>query len=773
MPKPSLGKATLWQSGRVHYLDKLEAGAPEVGNAISLYGNAIATNRQSRQWVRAVQWIENILFSMGRHYVDDMLVSRLSSNSQGDQSIMQDVTRSIPRPVNDLIGRFVETNIALLTENRPRPRVTAKSDLTEDQDAAELSELCLEYLWEAHNMPEVHRELARIILHCGVGWLEVAWDDTAPRRLSTTQTEKQNISYIEGPPGTPPVALPLQHRTGVLDPFGAQAGGKRPGRDKKPEDVEYGDINVRVVSPFEMYLPIVHWWNGDDMGWVMREWYTPKDTLVDRYTLGKVGKRLTTTEGWHLDRLDDVGTDNVQNLPIWWWERLSDLVEGPGPSLYVGSPEQWEGYTVCRIFDRAPSPLWPNGRTIITAGTQVLYDSPRDKGARAFDPRWPSRWHPYVRYRWEGQIGSIYGRSLVSKLLPKLKRINAIDTALIMWRRTVPIATWIIPKGAHPVEDNFSGRPGQVWEYDPRRTAGAAPQPISPPPFPEAALREREIQLAEMESIAGTEQLLRGQRPTGVNSAAMLDVLRKQALASRSAILQSWDESLQECGTLFLEETIKHVKNDVRYAERIKILAREKTSRLTIDTFSGEDLSDNVIVRVDTASLALVSKEAREAKVLEFLQYAPSLMGLPLQLRQSIVEELGFKKTLTPQGPDVERAKRILSWIRTGNFERVIPMPEDDPQVFFEILSNETKTDQFWDLNPDQQKLLLFMVDVYRQQIQMKQQQMMQMQMMMQGAGMKGGPPSGAGGQGGGSPPTNPNTGGLSHLNDGGDEGGA
>ena len=316
-----------------------------------------------------------------------------------------------------------------------------------------------------------------------------------------------------------------------------------------------------------------------------------------------------------------------------------------------------------------------------------------------------------------------------------------------------------MPKGACVVEDNFSGRPGQIWEYDPRRTSQAAPQPVNPPPFPEAALKEREIQLAEMEFISGTEQLLRGQRPTGVNSAAMLDVLRKQALASRSAILQAWDESIQEVGTSLLQETISHVQKDMRYAERIRILAREKSSRLTIQEFSGSDLSDNVIVRVDTASLALVSKEAREAKVLEFLQYAPSLMQLPLQLRQAIVEELGFKKTLTPQGPDVERAKRMLSWIRTQHFERVIPMPEDDPQIFFEIFSNASKADEFWDYNEQQQKALLFVLDTYRMQLMMKQQQLMKLQAAQAGMGMKpqgggGAEPGAAGDAGGGGIPS-------------------
>ncbi|KKK58390.1 hypothetical protein LCGC14_3044920, partial [marine sediment metagenome] len=355
--------------------------------------------------------------------------------------------------------------------------------------------------------------------------------------------------------------------------------------------------------------------DDEDMGWIMREWYTSLDILLDRYKPRK-GLKLLKSEGWYLDRLPIAGTSNVKNLPIWWWERLADIVEGPGPSLYVGTPETWEGFTTVRIFDRKPNPLWPRGRTIMTVGDQVIYDSPKKRGARAYDPRWPTRWHPYIRFRWEAMAGSMYGRSLVSKLLPKLKRVNAIDTTMIMWRRTVPMSAWVIPKGAQPIEDQWLGRPGQIWEYDPRRTAGAAPEPIYPPPYPAAAESERQQQIAEMEAISGTEEVLRGQRPTGVNSAAMIDILRKQALASRSSILQSWDESLQKEGSIILQEVIKHIRNDQRYAERLRILARDKVSSLAIKSFSGSDLSDNVLVKIDTASMALSSKEARQAKAI-------------------------------------------------------------------------------------------------------------------------------------------------------------
>jgi hypothetical protein len=501
------------------------------------------------------------------------------------------------------------------------------------------------------------------------------------------------------------------------------------------DEIEYGDIKANIISPFQFHTPSTHYW--EDLGWVLKEEFQPMDKLRDKYlTPGKQAAGLTTDQGWHLNTLDHMSDENVTNLSLWWWEQISELVEGPGPSLHIGAPDYWDGHVIVRTFDRAPSAAWPKGRTVITVGDKVLYDSPKKIGARAYDPRWPHRWHPYVRYRWEPQVGSIHGRSLVSKLLPKIKRINAIDTTLIMWRHTVPIATWIAPKGSMPVEDLWTGRPGMIWEYDPRRTNGAAPQPVMPPPYPVAAIQERETQIQEMEAIAGTEQILRGERPVGVNSAAMVDILRKQALASRSAILQAWDESHQELGELMLQTTIRHVAEDARYLERIRILAREKHSRVSIEAFSGADLSDNVMVRVDTASMALVSKEAREAKMIEVLQYLPNLQAIEdVGLRQAILDELGLKNAIMPSGPDVNRAKKMVSLIKQGQFDRIAMMPEDDPNIFHALLVNESKNDGFIDMPQEQQQMLVQLIEIYQRQIalrEMQQQQMMQQQMQMQ-----------------------------------------
>jgi hypothetical protein len=593
----------------------------------------------------------------------------------------------------------------------------------------------MEYMWEALDLPEKHREIARIILHCGVCWMEVIYDETCVRRMTVPETETSDTSVMPVE-GAGRINLPIPRETEVHD---------ERGRPIYTDKVEYGDISAIIVSPFEMHLPQVHWWDGDDMGWAMREYYTDMDMLIDKYKAP--GLKLNRGDGWRLDRLDKAQTCNTRNLPIWWWERIGDMVEGSGPSLYVGTPETWEGYTTVRIFDRKPNAKWPRGRTVITAGDQVIYDSPKKRGARAYDPRWPKRWHPYIRYRWEAMAGSMQGRSLVSKLLPKLKRVNAIDTTMIMWRRTVPMSAWVIPKGAQPIEDQWLGRPGQIWEYDPRRTAGAAPEPIYPPPYPAAAEQERQQQITEMEAIAGTEEILRGQRPTGVNSAAMIDILRKQALAGRSSILQEWDEALQKEGSIILQEVIKHIRNDDRYAERLRILARDKSSTLAIRSFSGADLTDNVIVHIDTASMALSSKEAKQAKAIELIQYSANLQGMPPGLQAKILEEMGYEDALIPQGADVARAKRMMALIRQEAFEMIVPMPEDDPFILYGMFVEEMKSDGFHNLNEEQQMMLLSLVDLYKQMAEQRQQEIMQMQMME--AQMK----NGGGQQGGGGEP--------------------
>lgn len=709
--------------GQLSVIDRLPWGDENIGSSLSIYADHRYQNKQSQRWARTIGYIENILFGLGHHYINDILLSRLTSDSNDNLSISKDLVKSIPRPVNDILGRYIETNIALLTENRPVPRVTPTSDSINDVKSAELSELTINYSWEALSLAEKHREIARQIMYTGTAWLELCYDPLQPRYLSIPATETQPTT-------------PLSTGAEVPVPREVEKIDEETGAPVLAEKVEYGDISAKVVSAFEMHFPNSHYWTGDNMNWVMREEFISIDAARDKFGASGVKNKTTKKKGYFVDRLNELQKVKLHNMPLWWWERLSEIVEGPSPSLFASTPEVWEGMTIMRIFDRKPSPLWPKGRTIITIGEQLIYDSPKDVGARSFDPKFPSRWHPYIRYAWESQIGSIWGRSLVARLLPCVKRINSVDVALIMWRRTVPIATWVSPKGASVVEDLFTGGlGGSIFEYDPNRTAGQAPTPVYPPPFPESALKERDMMLAQMEAIAGTEQVLKGERPSGVNSSTMLEALRKQALASRSAILTAWDESLQESGKAILQETIRHIKKDSRYRQRISVLAKEKASIFQIDEFSGTNLSDNVQVRIDTASEAMVSREAKQQRALELIQYGPNLAQIEPGLRAKLVSDLGWPDALVPQGADITRGRNLIHYIKTKRFELVVPLPEDDPYVIHEMLVNETKQATFMDLESDVQKVFFALIDKYKLVIEDIENTRLQMQMQMGGLG--------------------------------------
>ncbi|KKM11016.1 hypothetical protein LCGC14_1721460, partial [marine sediment metagenome] len=123
--------------------------------------------------------------------------------------------------------------------------------------------------------PEKHREIARIVLHCGVCWMEIIYDETLPRRLTAPKTETAESSVLPGVEGAPSVTIPVEREVPLHDELG---------RSIYTDNVEYGDISAKIISPFEMHLPVNHWWNDDQMGWVMREWYTSKDLLLDQFS---------------------------------------------------------------------------------------------------------------------------------------------------------------------------------------------------------------------------------------------------------------------------------------------------------------------------------------------------------------------------------------------------------------------------------------------------------------------------------------------------------
>ena len=97
-----------------------------------------------------------------------------------------------------------------------------------------------------------------------------------------------------------------------------------------------------------------------------------------------------------------------------------------------------------------------------------------------------------------------------------------------------------------------------------------------------------------------------------------------------------------------------------------------------------------------------------------------------------LVDEMGYKDAMIPQGVDVNRVKRLMAYIRQEAWAMIVPMPEDDPFIFYGMLVDEMKSDGFHNLNEQQQMVLLALIDLYKTQAEKREQQMMEQQMAMQ-----------------------------------------
>ncbi len=714
-----------WKNGQLYLIDSLPQGDPAITTALNSYVGYSNANKQSRQWARILTWVENLHFGLGRHYLDDLLSSKLSGDP-GSLNITEMIRRRVPRPTNDILGTYIETNVSIMTENRPIPRITPKSDSLNDKQEAELAELVIEYLWEELDMPEKHRAIARLLQYCGLAFLENYYDPLVTRIVTIPESEE--VGTTPTPSG---IQVPLKRKIPKVDP--------KTGAFIYSSDIEYGDLVSNVVSGFEMYLPNDHYWNKGDLnsGWILKEQYLPVEMIKSKFLNNDLKGIVTKKNGYFRDNIEKVAHKQIQNYALWWWERMTDFVDGPTTSTYGGnSPENSTEFTSIKVFDRKPNNDWPQGRTIITAGDQLVYDSPKSVGARAYDKRWPKIWHPYTLYRGEPIPGSIYARATVTKAIPYIKRINNIDTTMIMYRRTVPIASWILPKGSSPVESLHSGEPGSYITYDPNRTNRMAPTPVQPPPYPVGILQEREMMKRHIDEVMGTEQILRGERPTGAYTAAAMTLLRQQALASRSPVMQAWDEALQTTGIALLKETKRNIKTDERYRQRIMLLAREKASQFSIDKFAGNMLGDNLNVKIDTVSMALFSKETRQQRAIEIIQYAPNLGALPTQLQAKLLDELGWPDVLSPQGDDVARARLLIQLTKDRKFELAIPMPEDDPYVLHDMISSDLKSESSMNYAPEVYQHLSALSDYYKGEIVKAERAKISM-MQMQGGGGK------------------------------------
>jgi hypothetical protein len=680
------------------------------------------TNRA--KWVRGLQHFENASFLLGNHLTRYFFAAEqgLGAHTFGahDASPFDTIVAKVAD--NQLI-RPTETVVGLLTEQQPMPRVEPNSDSVEDEDASEIGEALVKLTFEKPlNMPMKLQESVLDAIITGHAVAEVEYGKTGlPVEVPRLgNVKRKNPLYEEGT--DPPDEEFLEVEEYI------------PG--KVDVDVKR-DILCRIWNHYHIDVDPAATC-PEDMTWIIRSNYEDIDFIKEEFGRDE--------PGFFPENLDGLKQQNVTHHILYWWSRFQDILETPQYFFQTGGftpgtrhlpGGQAPNQTLFSVMDVRPSLQYPRGRTLIFAGGKLIYAG----DARAWHRKYAWRWHPYAFFPWFKLPGKFWGVPLLSFCVPLQKKINAIDAQVHANRQYISIGQWMIPRHSKIAEGKFSALHGEQFTYL-DTPGGNKPEKIQNVPLSPELLAERAQLVQSIENLAASGAVDTGQvGPSAARAGVMLDFFRQEKLRSKSPLFRNLEKFLETiCQNILIEFQINLIKEDPALTARLQRALRDHDS-LSIQHFTGASLRDHHAVTIDISSELMHTPEAREARVMEYLQYAAGLQFLSPEERSAVRKSTGIDKFMkNEENAAVRRARRMVARITAGDLEAFRPMDNIDiASAMAPVFQRACLVPKFEEHDEEVKAVLMSAYDYYAAIVAAEQQAAMDAQMAMADAGVKAG----------------------------------
>lgn len=669
-------------------------------------------------WPRALQSFESFSYLCGNH-----LTRYYWSGSTGFGAFTHGVHDSnkmdslVAKSADNHMLRAVESVVAMLTSNQPHPRVEPNSSLPEDEDAAELAEIVLELLLENPlNLNLKLRDSVLIACVAGTAIAEVEYGETdQPVQIPKTKIEMQpNPLFEEGDPeNEKTIEVEVQD--------GYEVGWRK-------------DIQLRIWTPFHIAVD-PNSTSFEDATWVARTTFEDREWVADSFLVDEPGYTYGPSQREEL--LEGLTGGMGATHPLYYWHKVRDVVDSPQyanhgfGSSYGSNQAMGPNQTTFTVLDVKPTKAFTQGRTLIFASDKLLYDGP----CRSYSEQYPWRWHPYTAFGWFRVPGRVWAISLLSQIVPLQKKINAIDALVHANRSHMAFGQWLIPKSSKIQEGRIGGMIGEQYTYT-DNGGGNKPERIQNAPIPAELFNERADLIMAISRIAAISMTNDEVSPSANRAGAMLNFMEQKRLQNKSPMIQDFERFIEGIAqNVLIEIQLNLLENDPDLTQRIQMAAREHSS-LSVQAFVGSSLRDHHNVKIDIKSGLMNTVEAKAAKAAEFFQYSGGQVS-PAE-RTGILKAMGLDEFVSnPDNASVERARRIVSRIRSGQLTQIFTLPGESVQAMLPVFVDAILADTFHDLPQEQKNLLLEYQMLYEKiaaaQQQAQMQQMMQMQQLQGG----------------------------------------
>ncbi len=415
--------------------------------------------RQEERKSFEAQWQLNMNFLMGNQYC--------SIGFNGDVEEYDKQFFWQERQVYNHIAPMIEIRLAKLQRVRPTMTVTPASGDDKDIKTAKMSKKIINAIYNKKRVSDLINQATRWSEVCGTSFYKVTWNN---------------------------------------------AGGV------KLDRVSTGDVDIAVVSPFEIY---------------------PESSSCERL---EDNRSIIHAKAYHVDEIKNIWGVEVegQEVDVFTLEQTNKTIGGLDYNAFSNKVIKTtrSNYQIVIEKYELPTTEYPNGRIIIIAGDKLLHidELPYQNCENG-------RGYPFLKQEAISQIGCFWGTSIIDRVIPIQRAYNTVKNRKHEFLNRLSMGILTVEDGSVDI-DNLEEEglsPGKVLVY---RQGSTPPHYMSNTSVPTDFKAEEDGLLNELMLVSGVSDLLRDSTTYTSN---MSGVALQLLIEQDESRLTTSAESIREC----------------------------------------------------------------------------------------------------------------------------------------------------------------------------------------------------------------------------------
>lgn len=483
------------------------------------------------RWLWEREWLRDLFYVANRQWITFHPTRR--------EWVDKRLQKWVPRPVTNKMAetlQAIRTNLgAINLEVTVRPVGKDPESIAAATIADQLSPL----LHEEHLMNQVMREADFWLITTGNACLQLSWDkDTRFNKVFVSHEQCISCGVVLPPTDVVNAGHHCPNCGGTFLEKAEDANGKPIG-----QFVAFGKGKTTALSPFEYAFP-PNVTRFDELPYIIRLRWRDKHYYEANHP--EYATRIT----WEKSPSD-------RSLQIFKSLALTNDVGTGSQFAYLGAAGSHtiEGATEYELWLR-PTPEYPDGLLLRIVGDKnpILLQAPNESipGPLPYKDVEGNPIFPFMHAQYEHMGGRLYGRSALSPLIQKQDQLNQLDSLVQLCVQRMANPVWVIPENAGI--ENLTGEPGLQIKWNVLAANGQGkPERIPGVPIDASLFAFREQIIKDIEELSGAFDIIKGQKPSGVEAFSALQLLVERSQSRFVSVFQSRGEMYRKWFSVAVE----------------------------------------------------------------------------------------------------------------------------------------------------------------------------------------------------------------------------